>query len=91
MKEILLHANAGGKMLTLYSVQIRRGKETERGYLIHDESDEACENDRISGGIAGVDAPKNYEELETLFRLAFWTSDFHIDNQGVYVFDVVEV
>jgi hypothetical protein len=77
-----------GKTIELYSIQIRMdgSNQTGSGFLLHDAADEANDRDKISGGIAGVDAPETAEEFDNFVKLSNWTSNFRIDGNGYYIF-----
>jgi hypothetical protein len=76
---------AGAKM-EMQEIQTRDDgtNKTATGLLLHYVPDESGDEDRISGGIAGVELTADTAEM--LLNSANWTADFRIDGHGYYIF-----
>lgn len=92
MKKELVKFEMNGEKFTLFEIQTRTDgtRETSPAFLLHKDSDEFNDGDRISGGIAGLNEPETAEDAAQLVQLASWSKSFsndgfRIDGNGYYI------
>ena len=85
-QKFMRFTTADGAQMEMQEIKIREDgtNNTSTGLLLHNVSDEAHDNDRISGGIANVELSE--DTAETLLNTAAWTKDFRQDGRGYYIF-----